>query len=52
MQILIIFVTSVTVNTLSVVLVGLTFGPMFPAAVNMIGDIYPAEQKLIGMAIL
>ncbi|KAH6917528.1 major facilitator superfamily domain-containing protein [Coprinopsis sp. MPI-PUGE-AT-0042] len=52
MQILIIFIDSVTANTLSVVFVGLTFGPMFPAAVNMISDTYPSEQKLLGMAIL
>ncbi|KAH6917511.1 major facilitator superfamily domain-containing protein [Coprinopsis sp. MPI-PUGE-AT-0042] len=52
MQILIVFLNSIIANVLSVVFVGLTFGPIFPAVMNMVGDTYLSEQKLPGMAIL
>jgi fucose permease len=52
MHLLIRFIPSVVANAVSVSMVGLAFGPLFPSAMNMLSDILPAEQHLVGMALL
>ncbi|TFK20148.1 MFS general substrate transporter [Coprinopsis marcescibilis] len=52
MQLVIWFVDIVPVNAVALVIIGLVFGPMFPASMNMANDIIPADQRLISMAIV
>ena len=52
MQLVIWFVDSVVANAVALVVIGIVFGPVFPAAANMLNDILPPEQHLVSLALL
>ncbi|KAJ6519608.1 major facilitator superfamily domain-containing protein [Mycena sanguinolenta] len=52
MQILIWLVNSNIENAVSASLIGLFFGPVFPACLELANDILPAEVSMISMAII
>lgn len=52
MQLLIWFVRSVPVNGTAVALIGLFYGPIWPAVLSLASDILPKEVEMVGMALI
>uniref|UniRef100_A0A8H7Y8V3 Major facilitator superfamily (MFS) profile domain-containing protein n=1 Tax=Psilocybe cubensis TaxID=181762 RepID=A0A8H7Y8V3_PSICU len=52
MQILIWTIGSNIVNSISVSIIGLVYGPVFPASLTLANDILPLEVRIISMALI
>ena len=52
MQLLILFLKSATQDAIYTGLIGLFYGPIFPAALGMANDILPGEVHMVAMALM
>ena len=52
MHFLIWFVPSVLVNALALCVIGLLYGPVFPACMSLAGDMLPKETRMVSMALM
>ena len=52
MQLLIWFVNSNIQNAFSTAIIGLAYGPVFPASLTLANDILPPDIRMVSMAIM
>ncbi|KAJ2920395.1 hypothetical protein MD484_g112, partial [Candolleomyces efflorescens] len=52
MQFLIWFVRSVVVDSVALAVIGLLYGPLFPACLSVANDILPQEIRMVSMALI
>jgi fucose permease len=52
MQLLILFLKSATQDAIYTSLIGLFYGPVFPAALGMANDVLPDEVHMVAMALV
>lgn len=52
MQLQIWFVNSNIQNALATSIIGMVYGPVFPACLSLANDILPSEVRLVSMALM